>query len=380
MREIIKLKSTALRGKMVLVRVDFNVPLREGVVADDFRIRATLPLIRHLEKCGARVILISHLEAGGERPNLTPVYEHIRRHFLKDIVFLPGKINEAVVSEARAAKASVILLDNLRLDSGEVNNDKKYARILARAGDLYVNEAFGVSHRNHASIISVPKLLPSFAGPLLVEEVRELNMVMKPKHPFLAILGGNKISTKIPVIKSLLRRADKIFVGGAMANVFFKISGHEVGRSFLDKAGEKYAVHLIKNKKIILPRDVIVEKDGRWFPRMLGEVKKDERIYDLGVLTEKELATEIARAHTVLWNGPLGYVEAGFERGSLVTAKILARSRAKVIVGGGDTVAFVTKHKMAKKFEFVSTGGGAMLDYIANENLPGIKVLEKKAR
>ncbi|MBI5742684.1 MAG: phosphoglycerate kinase [Candidatus Niyogibacteria bacterium] len=376
MKEIMKLKPAALRGKTVLVRVDYNVPLVSGKVADDFRIRASLPLLRHLRKCGARAVLVGHLEVGGKTPSLRPVAAHLKKIGLKNLVFIPGQITPAIINAARAAKADVILLDNLRLDKGEVKNDKNYAKLLAACGDIYVNDAFSVSHRAHASVVGVPKFLPSYAGPLFMREVSALRKILRPPHPALAILGGNKISTKIAVIKSLLRNVDRIFVGGAMANIFIKLLGYEIGRSFIEAGSEKFARALLENKKIILPVDVIVESGGRWMNKKISEIGGEDKIYDMGPLTAAILNKEVARAKLTMWNGPLGWVEAGFTQGSLTVAKMLASAKGETIVGGGDTVAFLEHAKLAKKFDFVSTGGGAMLDFIANGTLPGIEVLK----
>jgi phosphoglycerate kinase len=376
MKEIMKLKPAALRGKTVLLRVDYNVPLVSGKVADDFRIRESLPLIRYVKKCGAKIVLIGHLETLGKTPSLRPIAAHLKKIGLKNLVFIPGQITMATAKKVRAMKAEIILLDNLRLDKGEINDDKNYAKLLAACGDIYVNDAFSVSHRAHASVVGVPKFLPSFAGPLLTREVAALNKILRPPHPALAILGGNKISTKIAVIKSLLKRVDRIFVGGAMANIFIKLLGYEIGRSFVEKGSEKFARALLKNKKVILPIDVVVESGGRWMNKRISEINKADKIYDLGPITAEILRREAKGAKLVIWNGPLGWVEAGFTQGSLAVAKMLAMARGETIVGGGDTVAFLEHAKLVKKFDFVSTGGGAMLEFIANGTLPGIEALK----
>lgn len=375
MREVMKLKPPALRGKTVLVRVDYNVPLKNGEVADDFRIRASLPLIRHLAKCGVKIVLITHMETGGRTPSLLPIAAHLEKLGVKNLKFIAGKITAKTAGKARAEKNAVILLDNLRLDPREEKNDRGYAKILAACGDLYVNDAFSVSHRAHSSIVGVPKLLASYAGPLLAREVLELGKIFHPPHPTLAILGGNKITTKMPVIRSLLRRADRVFVGGAMANVFIKLLDYEIGRSFTEKGSERFARAILRNKKIILPLDVIVESDGRFVNKKLSEIGVRDKIYDLGSETFDILRREVRRAKLIIWNGPLGWIEAGFKRGSLRLAKILAAAPGETIVGGGDTVALLGRSKLTKKFTFVSTGGGAMLEFIARGTLPGIDAL-----
>lgn len=371
-----KLKPAALRGKTVLVRVDYNVPLKSGKVADDFRIRASLPLLRHLRKYGAKVVLIAHLEIGGRTPSLLPIAVRLKKLGIKDLKFIAGEIGIGTAKKVRESKNAVILLDNLRLDAREENNDTGYAKLLAACGDIYVNDAFSVSHRAHASVAGVPRFLPSYAGPLLAREIAALGKILRPPHSALAILGGNKISTKIAVIESLLRRVGRVFIGGAMANIFIQLAGYEIGRSFTEAGSEKFARALVKNKKVILPVDVVVESGGRRMNKNISAIGEEDKIYDLGPLTAEILKKEVARAKLVMWNGPLGLVEAGFTQGSLRVAKILAAAHGETIVGGGDTVAFLEHAKLAKKFDFVSTGGGAMLEFIAHGTLPGIKALK----
>lgn len=352
------LKGKNIRGKTILLRVDFNVPLKNGKVEDDFRIKKALPTIKFLQKKGAKIILITHLGKGGE--SLAPVAKVLNK-FVK-VKFVPeifGKQVDQVISKMK--NGDVVLLQNLRNDEGEKECSKIFALNLAKFGDIYINEAFPVSHREDASMVLLPKILPSYAGLQLEEEVKNLSHTFKKqKRPFLFILGGAKFSTKIPLIQKYLKLADYVFVGGALANDFLKAKGYNIGKSLV--SDNNFGIEkLLKNKKLILPTDF---------------VKKDEIILDIGEESVKNLASLIKKSKLILWNGPLGKYEDG---GALATKKILklvADSKAESIIGGGDTVALISKMKMEKKFSFISTGGGATLDFLANGTLPGIKALE----
>jgi phosphoglycerate kinase len=271
----------------------------------------------------------------------------------------------------RMADGSIIVLENLRRDRGEEKNDQKFAKKMASFGDIYINEAFSVSHRKHSSVISIPKFLPSYAGFLFAEEVGGLLKAIKPKQPLLMIMGGAKSEIKLPLIKKYLTKAANIFVGGALANSFFKEEGYEIGKSLADK-NTKSLKPLLKNKKIFLPVDVVV-KGGK--VRWADEVLKSECIVDDGPESILLLEKMILKSKTIVMNGPLGVYQDGFGEGTESLLKILAKAKGAVIIGGGDTVALVTKLKIEKKFSFVSTGGGAMLDFLINETLPGIEAL-----
>lgn len=339
MRSIKEIKN--LKGKTVLLRVDFNVPIKNGKVEDDFRIKAALPTIDFLLKKGAKIILITHLGENGTA-NLIPVIKHF---------FDISKID----------KNKVTFFDNIRKFPGEMKNDKSFAKKLSEMGDIYVNDAFSVSHREHASIVSLPKYLPHFAGLQLEKEIKNLSDVFKKtKHPFLFILSGAKFSTKIPLLEKYLKLADYVFVGGALANYLLKAKGCDIGKSFVDE--KKYNVtKILNNPKLILPTDFIV---------------KDDAIVDVGDESVKNLAPIIKKSKLILLNGPLGKYEDGETKATMKVLKLMASSKARSIVGGGDTVALVSKMKMTNKFSFVSTGGGATLDFLANGTLPGIKMLK----
>jgi phosphoglycerate kinase len=271
----------------------------------------------------------------------------------------------------------VILLENLRNNPGEKKCDKTFTENLAKMGDVYVNEAFPVSHREDASIVLLPKLLPAYAGFQLFEEVKNLSRAFnKPKHPFLFILGGAKFSTKMPLIKKYLKLADQVFIGGALADDFLKAKGFEVGKSLVDNS--KYDIkEILKNKKLIIPVDVVVESDNssKLINKKANDVKKDENILDVGSQSVKNLAPLISAAKLILWNGPLGKYESGGGVSTKKVLKLVAKSKAESIIGGGDTVTMISEMKIEKQFSFVSTGGGATLDFLANGTLPGIKAL-----
>ncbi len=360
MRGIKEIKN--IKGKTALIRVDFNVPIKDGKVEDDFRIRAGMQTIDFLHKKGAKIILLAHLGKDGSA-SLQPVIER----FFK-------------ISKYK--KSDITFYENIRKFPGEEKNDPAFAKELARLGDIYVNDAFSVSHRAHASVVGIPKYLPSYAGFQLAEEIKNLSKALKPKHPFLFILGGAKFSTKMPLIKKYLKTADNVFIGGALLNDFLKAKGYEVGKSLVD--GNNYGIEkIIKNKKLILPTDVVVKNENaknsaiaEFLTKGADQVTKDEMILDVGKISIKLLAEYIKKAKLILWNGPLGKYESGGGGATKEVLKLIAKSKAESIIGGGDTVALISEMKMEKKFTFVSTGGGATLDFLANGTLPGIKALK----
>lgn len=354
MRNIRQIKN--LKGKKILVRVDFNVPIKNGKVLDDFRIKKALSTIEFLLGKGAKIILITHLGKNGSE-SLEPVI----KRFFKISKFLKNKIS---------------FFENIRKFDGEMKNDFNFAKKLSKLGDIYVNDAFSVSHRAHASIVLLPKLLPSYAGFQLEEEVKNLSLAFKkPKHPFLFILGGAKFSTKMPLIKKYLKLADHIFIGGALANNFFKAKGYEIGASLVDN--ENYGIkEILKNKKLILPSDVVIKSRNKLINKKINEIKKDEVILDIGEETVRNLMPIIKNSKLILWNGPLGKYEVLNGGATKKVLKLVADSKAESILGGGDTLELIGELNLEKKFTFVSTGGGATLDFLANGTLPGIKALK----
>ena len=371
MRNIKQIKN--LKGKRVLLRVDFNVPAENGVVQDDFRIRKALPTIKFLKQKGAKIILITHLGKGGA--TLLPVSLALNK-FIK-VKFVANILGtEAEVAVRGMQNGDIVLLENLRNDKGEKDCDKFFASSLAKYGDVYVNESFSVDHREDASLVLLPKILPGYAGFQLEEEVKNLSRAFKkPKHPFVFILGGSKFETKLPLIQKYLKLADYVFIGGALLNDFLKAKGYPVGTSLVSE--ESYGIEeLLKNKKIILPTDVVVRSGSSLLNRKADRVGKDEFILDVGPDSVENFIPLISKAKLILWNGPLGVYESGGGEATKKLLKAVVRSKAESIIGGGDTIALVSEMKLEKKFTFVSTGGGATLDFLANGTLPGIKALK----
>jgi len=362
-----------IQGKRVLVRADINLPIKDGVVEDDFRVQKTMPLVKFLQEKSAKIILITHVGKSGE--TAAPVAQALGK-FTK-VTFVPEVIGSQATKAVEDMKnGEVVLLENLRQEEGEKGCDQNFAESLAKLGDIYVNEAFPVNHREDASIVLLPKLLPAYAGFQLEEEINNLSKAFdKPKHPFLFILGGAKFSTKMPLIEKYLELADHVFIGGALANDFFKAKGYEVGQSLTD-CGDYNLGEVFKNKKLILPIDVVVQSGDQLINKKVDEVGADEIIIDIGSETVKNLAPFINESQLILWNGPLGKYEAGGGCATKEILKMVAGSKAESIVGGGDTVALISEMKIEDKFSFVSTGGGATLDFLVNGTLPGIKALE----
>ncbi|MBU1160165.1 phosphoglycerate kinase [Patescibacteria group bacterium] len=348
------IKNVNFKGKRVIVRIDFNVLIEKGKVKDDFRIRKAWPTIELLKKKGAKIILISHISEGRGK-SLRPVAEYLGVRFFADKNFavLRKKISQIKNGE-------IVLLENLRRFKEEEKNNKKFSKNLASLGDIYINEAFSASHRSHASIVGIAEFLPSYAGLLFDEEYKNLKTIFNPPHPFLLILGGVKFGTKLGVLEKFEKIADKIFVGGALANNFFWAQKVDVGCSIVDlRVNIK---KFLKNPKIVVPVDVN---------------KKNNKILDIGPMAVKQVGELIKKSKFILWNGPVGdFEEKGFDKGTLAIARLIAKSRAKSIVGGGDTVAAVKKVGLGK-FSFVSTAGGAMLEFLAKGTLPGIETLKK---
>lgn len=365
-----------IKGKKVLLRVDFNVPIKNGKVVDDFRIQKALPTINFLTKKGAIVIIVAH--AGDDGSQSLDLISKTLKKYIKEVVFIKTSILSDNTENAIAGlkPGSVVLLENIRREVGEKKNDVSFARGLSRLGDIYVNDAFSVSHRIHASVVSLPKFLPSYAGLNLVDEISHLSVVFnEPKHPFLFILGGAKFETKLPLIKKYLILSDSLFVGGALADQVFKEQGYEVGISLVEDKNFNLP-KLVKNPKIIVPSDVVATSRGKSHPTTPNKVLKDESMVDIGPATILKLEEEISKAKLILWNGPLGKIEDGFDIGTKALLKAIAKSKATSIIGGGDTVEIISKMKMEKDFTFVSTGGGATLEFLAKGTLPGIKALK----
>jgi 3-phosphoglycerate kinase len=364
-----------LKGVTVLVRADFNVPIKNAVVVEDFRIRAALPTIEFLRKGGAKIVLMSHLESiDGGKGTLLPVADRLKK--LDIPVTFVENIRNARAAIETLNEGECILLENLRTFEGEKTNDKKFAQELASLADIYINEAFSASHREHASIVGVPQYIPGYAGLQLEREITNLSKAFQAPHPFLFALGGAKFETKLPLIQKFLDSADTLFVAGALANDIFKAKGYEIGESLVSK-GDIDLSPYTNNPKVILPIDVTVA------PREIkniGTLTPTDKIMDAGPQTIEMLRHKISEAKFILWNGPLGLYEDGYQGPTLELAKMIgeATSRgAETIVGGGDTLAAIATLRIEDKFTFISTGGGAMLDFLALGTLPAIEALEK---
>jgi len=363
-----------LKGKRVLVRSDLNVPVGNGTVMNVFRIEKIVPNIQFLLDAGAKVIIASHIGREKEE-TLRPVANELKKHFPTLIFVQEGVGEHAQTVISGMNEGDAILLENLRRNEGEMKNNDAFAKALASLADIFVNDAFSACHREHASIVGVPKWLPSYAGLLLQEEVAYLSSALTPPSPSLAIIGGAKFKTKEPLIKELAERYDKVFVGGALANDIFAARGLEVGRSRVSE--RRPSDDVLFHERVIAPTDVVVE-DSKGNVRTIlpHEVTNDEKIVDVGPDSIRTVAPFIKEAKYILWNGPMGLYEGGFDEWTRALAKKIAESNATTIVGGGDTIAAIQKEGIEDAFTFISTGGGAMLEYLTRGTLPGIEALQ----
>lgn len=377
-----------VKGKRVLVRVDFNVPLDQGKVADDTRIRAALPTIQYLIEQEARIILMSHLGRPKgkvrEELRLTPVAERLAELLDRPVAMAVDCVGEKVETAVdRLRPGDVLLLENLRFHPGEEANDPEFASRLASLGEVYVNDAFGTAHRAHASTEGVARRLPAVAGFLMEKELNFLSKALEsPGHPFVAILGGAKISDKIGVVDNLLGKVDALLVGGGMANTFLKAQGYEAGQSLVEDESLPLARELLDKagRKLVLPVDVVVadrfDAEAQSKVVSVEEVPAEWRILDIGPATIERFAQELRTAKTVVWNGTMGVAEfPRFAAGTRAVIEMLAESQATTIVGGGDTAAAVHQAGMVEKMSHVSTGGGASLEMLEGKVLPGVAAL-----
>jgi len=389
------LTDAQLRGKRALVRVDFNVPIEDDRVTDDTRIRAAIPTIEALLARGATVVLLSHLGRPKGKPDLRYTLEPVARH-LSTLLHRPVTFvettdsDEALRATLGAEPGTVLLLENTRFLGGEEKNEERLARALAELGDVYVNDAFGSAHRAHASTEGVAHYLrPAVAGLLMERELQYLGDTLQaPARPFVAILGGAKISGKIDVIEALLPKIDRLLIGGAMACTFFKAMGLETGKSLVEADRVEMAKTLLSRAgdKLVLPSDALVAPsldDGAAAKAVARTaIPADQAMFDIGPQSAKEFTDEISRAKTVLWNGPMGVFEKPpFDRGTKAIATALAAATergATTIVGGGDSAAAVEQFGLASKMSHVSTGGGASLEFLEGKELPGVSALEDR--
>ncbi|HEX6644153.1 MAG TPA: phosphoglycerate kinase [Gemmatimonadales bacterium] len=392
-RTLASLDGWALDGRRALVRVDFNTPIRDGAVADDTRIQAALPTIRYLRERGARVVLLSHLgrPKGAPSPefSLRPVARALEAILGAPVVFLEDPASEGAVADTRRLpRGGVALAENTRFYPGEETNDAALARRFAALGDLYVNDAFGSAHRAHASTEAVARVLkPAVSGFLMEKELEYLGRALdEPKRPFVAILGGAKISGKIDLIRALLPKVDEIVIGGAMACTFFRAMGLETGTSLVEEDRVDLARELLQEggRKIVLPSGAVVGRELR-SDTETRTVARDAippgwAMYDIDPMTEQDYAALIDAAGTIVWNGPMGVFETPpFDHGTLAIARAMAHATSRgsvTIVGGGDSAAAVAEAGLGDRMTHVSTGGGASLEFLEGKPLPGVAALD----
>ena len=393
----LSIRDLALNGQRVFVRVDFNVPLKNGVIGDDTRIRSSLPTIQYALEHGATVVLASHLGRPKGKPNpefsLRPIADHLSQLLGVPVTFADDCIGDAAANAVRTAQAGsrVVLLENLRFHPEEEKNDAGFATALASLADLYVDDAFGASHRAHASVEAITKCLPNAAAGLLMEQ--ELNYLghalESPERPFVAIIGGAKVSDKLEVIENLLGKVDRLIIGGAMAYTFFKSRGIPIGKSLveddkLDAARKIEADAAAKKVTLALPSDhVVADKvapDAATEVLKVGDPAIGDRLgLDIGPETIKAYEALLADAKTVIWNGPMGVFEMpAFAAGTNAVAKAVAAVKGTTIIGGGDSIAALKKAGMADRVTHISTGGGASLEFLGGRTLPGVAALTDK--
>ncbi|MDI3548354.1 MAG: phosphoglycerate kinase [Halanaerobiales bacterium] len=387
------LKDIDFKGKKTLVRVDFNVPLEDGRITDDTRIRAALPTIQFLVREGARVILMSHLGRPKgkvvDELRMDPVAERLADLLGQEV----SKVDDCIGEEVKKAVAQmkdgdVLLLENTRFHPEEKANDPEFARELASIADVFVSDAFGAAHRAHASTVGVTEYLPSVAGFLLQRELEALGEVMEnPEHPFVAILGGAKVSDKIGVIRNLLDKVDYLLVGGGIANTFLAAQGYEMGESLVEEDKLDLARDLLKEAEekgveLVVPTDVVIadefKPDANYKVVPVDQIPADWQSLDSGgTETLKKYTEIIKKAKTVIWNGPIGVFEMdAFAKGTNAIARALAESDAKTIIGGGDSAAAIKKAGLEDKMTHISTGGGASLMFFEGKPLPGVEALD----
>ena len=383
-----------LTDKRIILRVDLNVPMQEGKVSDKSRIDKVVPIIKKFINKKAKIILISHLGRPKGKINkklsLKPLVPILKNLLNTQVYFSNESYGASVVDKSKKIKSGeVLLLENIRFNKEEEENEEVFAKELSKIGDVYVNEAFSCSHRAHASVYEITKYIDSYAGTLLSEEVEIINLLLnKAEKPVSCIIGGSKISTKIGVLTNLVKKMQNIIIVGAMANNFIKYNGYKIGKSLFEKNQENLLKDIIKkceenNCKLIIPEDVIVAKDYESDAQLksLNKIDDTDIILDIGQSTIKKICNVINESKTILWNGPAGYFEnEKFSKGSYeIAKKITENTKNKSltsIAGGGDTVAVINKSGCSNRFTYISTAGGAFLELLEGKNLPGIKVLE----
>lgn len=365
-----------IKNKNVIVRVDYNVPLKNNKIIDAKRIEASFETIKYLQKKGARVLLLAHLGEGSD--SLRPIAKYLTKYF--KTFFITENINntEKILSILKEIPTdAIVLFENIRQYEGEQKNDIKFAKTLSKLGDIFVNDAFSVSHRKHASVVGVAKYLPSYAGIQLEKEIKNLSPLLEnKKHPFVFILGGAKFGTKIPLINRFLDKADSLVIAGAIVNSFYKTAGFEVGNSVIEDGYEKQIKKLLSSPNILLPVDVVVLRDNKKKNVSIDDVSKADTIVDIGFRSVELISEKIKKAKVVVWNGPTGWYEKGFVKATKDLALAMKDMKGYGVIGGGDTGAVVEKTIGSSKKVFISTGGGATLDFLANGTLVGVQLLK----
>ena len=383
-----------IKDKIIFLRVDFNVPIKDGKVIDDTKIDKMKDIINKLLSKKTKIILCSHLgrpqKKGKEGLSLEQVKNRLENSFKKKIVFLKDYLNKDTKKNIQKSDQELFLLENIRFYKEEESNDPGFAKQLADLADIYINEAFSCSHRSHASVTGITKFIKSYAGETIINELNSLEKIFnKSNKPVTCIIGGSKISTKIDLISNLIKKVDFMIIGGAMANNFIKYNNFEIGKSLFEPDKEATIKNIIaeankSNCKLIIPEDVVVSinEDTAGINKKISEIKSDEIIYDIGQETIKAIGKVINSSKTLLWNGPLGFFEKDFFAiGSNEVAKLIKINTQKKlltsIAGGGDTAAAIKKAKAEDGFTYISTAGGAFLEWLEGKILPGLKVLEK---
>ena len=382
-----------LQGKKVLLRVDLNVPMKNGAITENSRIEKILPTIKLLIEKKAKIILLSHIGRPKGKVvsemSLEPISKKLSQYLNKEVLFNKNKINENTISEInKVSNGSIMMLENIRFNEGEETNDKEFSKKISTLGDIYVNDAFSCSHRAHASIDGITKYLPSYFGLQITEEINALKKITSEiKNPITLIIGGSKISTKIKIIKNLIKKFDNIIIVGGMANTMLKHTGSNIGKSIYEHDCENLIKEILEKSKlhncqINCPIDVVVAKnlDGPGKNKDIKKIEEDDIILDIGSKTILSIKEIINNSNTVLWNGPAGYFEnPNFENGTKKILEIIKEKNTKSkifsVAGGGETVAAINKFNNLNSFTFVSTAGGAFLEFLEGKTLPGIKAL-----
>ncbi|OGT38360.1 MAG: phosphoglycerate kinase [Gammaproteobacteria bacterium RIFCSPHIGHO2_12_FULL_38_14] len=387
---ILKMSDLDLKGKQVLIREDFNVPLKNGQITSDFRIRAAIPTIKAALKAGGRVILMSHLGRPTENSfdeafSLAPVAKSLSILLKMDVPLIQNWLDGFSMGDV-----PIVLLENVRFNHGETNNNVELSRKIASLCDIFVMDAFATAHRAESSTVGVIKFVKqACAGPLLLSELDALNKIIeKPAHPIVAIIGGSKVSTKLSLLNSLVKKVDYLIIGGGIANTFLAAAGYTVGKSLyepdlIDEAERLTQEAQSRGAEILVPTDVIAaerfSEQAEASIRLISQLDDNEKIFDIGPDTAKNLSVIIKKAKTILWNGPIGAFEIDtFAKGTQAVARAIAESKAFKVAGGGDTLAAIEKYNISNKIDYISTGGGAFLTVLEGKKLPVIEALEEK--